>query len=173
MSTLTKIEEEHIPHPTHSSDTPSPLISSSGFRSRNPLKLYFHQLKKRIPEEADELKNISEEEKHSIEEIFQQIIKLVELPLQKISLSEISQKLEELLMKHEFCAKKQFFFSQLTPRETEVLSKLAQGLSNKEVSEQLFISLDTVKHHRKLIKSKLKASSTVDFIKYAQAFDLI
>lgn len=96
----------------------------------------------------------------------------MELPLQTVSMDEISKKLDELLEKQDSCAKNHFCFSQLTPREKEVLAKLAPGLSNKEISTQLFISLDTVKHHRKLIKSKLEASSTADFIKYAQAFDL-
>lgn len=64
-------------------------------------------------------------------------------------------------------------FSQLTPRETEVLTKLAEGNTNKQVASQLFISPDTVKHHHKIIKSKLQASSTADLIKYAQAFDLV
>lgn len=107
-----------------------------------------------------------------IEDLLQQIIKLMELPLQTVSMNEISKKLDELLEKQYSCAKNHFCFSQLTPREKEVLAKLAPGLSNKEISTQLFISLDTVKHHRKLIKSKLEISSTADFIKYAQAFDL-
>ncbi len=64
-------------------------------------------------------------------------------------------------------------FSQLTPRETEVLAKLAEGNTNKQVASQLFISPDTVKHHHKIIKSKLQANSTADLIKYAQAFDLV
>lgn len=172
MVTLTKIQKERILQPYKSSGIAQPLSPGSKFQNRNPLNLYLYQLNKRIMEEASELKNLCKEEVHLIEDILQQIIKLVELPLHTVSMGEIRQKFEELLEKHDFCAKNHLSFSLLTPREKEVLAKLALGLSNKKVADQLFISLETVKHHRKLIKSKLNASSTADFIKYAQAFDL-
>ena len=172
MPTFTKTQKGHEPHSSVSSESTSTLLQGLGPRRRKPLNHYLYLLNKRIREEAGELGNLYEEEVLLIEEILQQIIRLVELPLRTVSLDEIPQKLEELLVKHEFRAKNQFSFSLLTPREKEVLTKLATGLSNKEVADLLFISLDTVKHHRKLIKSKLNASSTADLIKYAQAFDL-
>ena len=45
--------------------------------------------------------------------------------------------------------------SDLTPREVEVLSLLAQGLINKEIAARLNISLTTVITHRKNITEKL------------------
>ena len=39
--------------------------------------------------------------------------------------------------------------SELTNRELEVLKLLASGLNSKEISEQLFISTNTVEYHRK------------------------
>ena len=47
----------------------------------------------------------------------------------------------------------------LTPRETEVLSLLAQGKTYQYISEQLFVSLETVKSHIKNIYSKLHVTS--------------
>jgi DNA-binding NarL/FixJ family response regulator len=44
---------------------------------------------------------------------------------------------------------------QLTPRETEVLSLIARGLSNAEISETLLISDDTAKTHIRHILAKL------------------
>jgi len=44
---------------------------------------------------------------------------------------------------------------QLTPRETEVLSLIARGLSNAEISETLVISDDTAKTHIRHILAKL------------------
>lgn len=35
----------------------------------------------------------------------------------------------------------------LSPREQEVTSLLAQGLSNREIAQLLFVTVDTIKHH--------------------------
>ncbi len=51
---------------------------------------------------------------------------------------------------------------QLTARETEILKWAAHGLSNKEISEKLFISLRTVKAHMTNIFNKLGCSSRTD-----------
>lgn len=42
----------------------------------------------------------------------------------------------------------------LSERESEVLGWLAQGLSNKEVADKLFLSIHTVQTHRKNIMNK-------------------
>lgn len=46
----------------------------------------------------------------------------------------------------------------LTRRESEVLQLLGQGLTNKEIGCQLFLSVATVKHHVHHILEKLKLS---------------
>lgn len=43
----------------------------------------------------------------------------------------------------------------LTPQEEKVLSSLAQGLTNKEIAEQLFMSVRTAKNHVSSILAKL------------------
>ncbi len=53
---------------------------------------------------------------------------------------------------------------QLTAREMEILKWAARGLSNKEMSEKLFISLRTVKAHMTNIFNKLGCSSRTDAI---------
>lgn len=55
----------------------------------------------------------------------------------------------------------------LTGREQTILLKLAQGKSNREVAEELDISVRTVETHRKNIKSKLGISSTAGLTRYA------
>jgi len=40
---------------------------------------------------------------------------------------------------------------QLSSRELEVLQLIAQGLSNREISERLFLALSTVKGHSRVI----------------------
>ncbi len=55
----------------------------------------------------------------------------------------------------------------LTKRETEVLSLIANGLTNLQISEKLFISIDTVDSHRKNLHSKLNVKNTAMLIKFA------
>ncbi len=56
---------------------------------------------------------------------------------------------------------------QLTNREQTILLQLARGLSNKEVAQELDISVRTVETHRKNIKRKLGISSTAGLTRYA------
>lgn len=55
----------------------------------------------------------------------------------------------------------------LTNREQNILLKLAQGKSNKEVGLELDISVRTVETHRRNIKRKLGISSTAGLTRYA------
>jgi DNA-binding NarL/FixJ family response regulator len=48
--------------------------------------------------------------------------------------------------------------SPLTPREVEVLSRIAAGKSNREIARELHLSISTVKTHLEHIFSKLKVS---------------
>jgi DNA-binding NarL/FixJ family response regulator len=55
----------------------------------------------------------------------------------------------------------------LTSREIEILKLFAEGFINKEISDQLDISIRTVETHKNHIMKKLELKSTVDLIKYA------
>ncbi|MCQ6282792.1 response regulator transcription factor [Bacillus sp. EB600] len=55
----------------------------------------------------------------------------------------------------------------LSTREVEVLQLVAKGLSNREISENLFISEHTVKSHLKNILSKLHLVNRVQLTSYA------
>ena len=52
----------------------------------------------------------------------------------------------------------------LTPRETEILSLLVQGLSYKMIANQCFISLNTVNAHIQNIYEKLQVNSAVEAV---------
>lgn len=53
----------------------------------------------------------------------------------------------------------------LTAREREVLGLLGQGISNKEISKNLFVSVETVKSHIKNIYKKLDVKNRVEAVK--------
>lgn len=55
----------------------------------------------------------------------------------------------------------------LTDRELQVLKLVAQGLSNREVAEQLYISENTVKNHVRNILEKLHLHSRMEAVVYA------
>jgi DNA-binding NarL/FixJ family response regulator len=55
----------------------------------------------------------------------------------------------------------------LTSREREVLQLLAEGLSNREIAEQLSISIKTVETHRGNMMNKLGVGSKTELVKYA------
>jgi two-component system response regulator NreC len=55
----------------------------------------------------------------------------------------------------------------LTPREQEVLTLLADGDSNNDIAEKLSISPKTVSRHRENIMRKLNLHSRIELVKYA------
>lgn len=62
---------------------------------------------------------------------------------------------------------------QLSARELAVLQLIAQGCSNQEISEQLFISLHTVKTHASHINSKLGVERRTQAVARAQELGLL
>lgn len=60
---------------------------------------------------------------------------------------------------NDFCRK-----YEVSPRETEIILQICNGLSNKEISEKLFISLQTVKDHTHRIYTKTNVKNRVQLI---------
>jgi NarL family two-component system response regulator LiaR len=56
---------------------------------------------------------------------------------------------------------------QLTEREREVLTLIAQGLTNQQIGEKLFISIKTVQAHRANLMEKLDLHDAVELTKFA------
>lgn len=61
----------------------------------------------------------------------------------------------------------------ITRREKEVLQLIAEGLTNAEVSEKLFISVSTVNTHRKSLLEKFEVKNTATLIGKAIKMGLI
>ncbi len=55
----------------------------------------------------------------------------------------------------------------MTDRELQVLGLIAQGLQNKDIASQLFISENTVKNHVRNILEKLNLRSRMEAVFYA------
>ena len=55
----------------------------------------------------------------------------------------------------------------LTVRETEITKLVAEGKSNREISELLFISMRTVENHRSNIMHKLSCKKVADLVTFA------
>jgi DNA-binding NarL/FixJ family response regulator len=56
------------------------------------------------------------------------------------------------------------FISPLTPRETEILNYIAQGLLNKQIAARLAISEQTIKNHVTSILRKLNANARTEAV---------
>ena len=61
----------------------------------------------------------------------------------------------------------------ISPREYEVLELMSAGLSNQEIADKLFISLNTVKTHSANIYLKLDAKRRTQAIQKAKELQLI
>lgn len=62
---------------------------------------------------------------------------------------------------------------EITKREYEVLQSIAEGLSNQEIAEKLFLSESTVKTHVSNLLVKLDAKRRTQAIKIARAQNII
>lgn len=65
----------------------------------------------------------------------------------------------KILSLEQFCKK-----FEVSPRETDIVREICNGLSNKEISDKLFISLQTVKDHTHRIYIKTNVKSRVQLI---------
>lgn len=62
---------------------------------------------------------------------------------------------------------------QLTEREMEILLLMAQGKSNQEIADELFIALKTVKVHVSNILGKLEVQDRTQAVIYAFKHGLV
>ena len=82
----------------------------------------------------------------------------------------MSQKSDKIDMQDEFW---QHQVDPLTARELEILGLVADGLSDREIAEALFLSPNTVKWHRHQIYSKLGVSSRTQAVALASQAGLM
>ena len=61
----------------------------------------------------------------------------------------------------------------ITRRELEILELIAQGMSNREIAEKLFVSENTVKTHSSRVFDKLGAKRRTQAVQFGKEFGLL
>ena len=61
----------------------------------------------------------------------------------------------------------------ITPRELEILELIAQGMSNREIAERLYVSENTVKTHSSRVFDKLGARRRTQAVQFGKEFGLL
>lgn len=61
----------------------------------------------------------------------------------------------------------------ITRRELEILERMAQGMSNREIAEKLFVSENTVKTHSSRVFDKLGAKRRTQAVQLGKEFGLL
>lgn len=67
----------------------------------------------------------------------------------------------------------QLMVAKLTPRERDVLQALAEGLSDKEIAERLYVGIGTVRSHTTSLLSKLEVRSRLQALVFAVRHGLV
>lgn len=81
--------------------------------------------------------------------------------------------IERILDENIFFKKNFKKFLSLTKREKQILKELAIGKTAPKISEEFFISVNTVKTHRQRIFEKLEVKTFTELYRYAFHFDLL
>jgi len=79
--------------------------------------------------------------------------------------SLMGEQFADLVARH--CRREPFETEPLSAREIQVLTLLAEGKTDKEIADLLFIGIRTVNAHRRNIKNKLNMKKATELVKYA------
>lgn len=88
-------------------------------------------------------------------------------------MGDMTSKITRALDENQYMKKHFKKFAQLTKREKEILTLVAEGYNNPNIADLLYISRHTVEKHRKNILAKIECKSFAELIRFAIAFDLI
>jgi DNA-binding CsgD family transcriptional regulator len=63
--------------------------------------------------------------------------------------------------------------TKVTQRELTIIGLIREGFNNKEIAEKLFISINTVKNHRRNLFKKTRVRNSLQLLNYAQSVNLL
>lgn len=95
---------------------------------------------------------------------------IIELKSPNSEIANTIKSFKAIIHENEFIKKHLSEYSTLSKREIEVLSLLGKGNKHKEIADNLFISIHTVRDHIKNIKQKLNVKTSTKLLEYFNAF---
>ncbi len=99
--------------------------------------------------------------------------KLIILSSPVEGIDDMISKVSKVLDEHTFIKNNYRIFAELTKREKEIITLIAQGHSSRDIAQQLFVSVHTINTHRKNIIRKTNCTTFAALMKFALAFDLV
>ena len=107
----------------------------------------------------------------AVESMKKGALDFIQKPFQEASLLSIIEKLLDKargsFAEHQKAANRDALMSKLTTREAQVLERIVEGRLNKQIADDLGISIKTVEAHRANIMEKLNANTVADLLKIA------
>lgn len=95
----------------------------------------------------------------------------IQKPFKEDQLAELVERMlaqaKNSFAEHLSSASREVLLSKLTLRETQVLERIVAGRLNKQIADDLAISIKTVEAHRANIMEKLSANTVSDLLKIA------
>jgi DNA-binding CsgD family transcriptional regulator len=82
-------------------------------------------------------------------------------------------KIERLLEENNMLKENNTLFASMTKREKEIIRLIALGKNSADMANELHLSEETIKTHRRNIKRKLKLENHYEVLRFAQTFNLI
>jgi len=95
----------------------------------------------------------------------------IQKPFQEEALVDLVERMldqaKEAFSEHQHSASRDALLAKLTSREAQVLERIVAGRLNKQIADDLGISIKTVEAHRANIMEKLNANTVADLLKIA------
>ena len=95
----------------------------------------------------------------------------IQKPFQEEAISNLVERMlaqaKEAFAGHQQSASRDALLAKLTSRESQVLERIVAGRLNKQIADDLGISIKTVEAHRANIMEKLNANTVADLLKIA------